>query len=218
MGLTSAVYQETPEGHLMLYELATLDVHNSVAKEVAGGAAAWAAAADTGTLLGLFAADVGELNQVYVLRGFDDATALARERQRALMSTSPYNAGTHLNGLSMETYAPFPYLPPIKPGSYGGVYEFRAYTLKTGGTAGIVDLWQPWIANRVAVSPLLMAMYALDGVPRFVHIWPYADAAVRAKTRADCMAKGIWPPKGSPAFLGNMRSTITVPLPGSPLT
>lgn len=201
----------------MLYELTTLDAHSSHAKDIAAGVAAWQAEAKTGTLLGIFLADVGALNQVYVLRGFADASAVMTERQRALFSSSPFNAGTHLTGMAMETYAPFPYLPPIKPGAYGGVYEFRAYTLKTGGVPGIVNLWESWIATRVAVTPLTMAMYALDGAPRYVHIWPYADAAVRAKTRADCVAKGIWPPKGTATHLQTMRSTITVPLPGSPL-
>jgi hypothetical protein len=201
----------------MLYELTTIDAHASVSKDVAAGVTAWAGEAKTGKLLGIFNADVGALNQVYVLRAFDNANDAMAERNRALMSASPFNAGNHMTGLSMETYAPFPYLPPIKPGAFGGVYEFRAYTLKAGGVPAIVDLWQPWIAPRVAVSPLLTAMYALDGVPRYVHIWPYADAAVRANTRADCVAKGIWPPKGSAPWIQTMRSTITVPLPGSPL-
>jgi NIPSNAP len=201
----------------MLYELAHLDVHSSVAADVAKGVAEWSTAAGKGHLLGMFQADIGQLNQMYVLRSFETAADLATERQRALMSASPFNAGTHLTGLSMETYAPFPYLPPVKAGAMGGVYEFRAYTLKTGGVPGIVNLWESWIPARVAVSPLLIAMYALDGAPRFVHVWPYADSAVRGKTRADCVAKGIWPPKGTAPMLQSMTSTMTVPLPGSPL-
>jgi hypothetical protein len=201
----------------MLYELSLLDVHSAVAHEVAKGVGEWAKAAPKGQLLGMFQADIGQLNQMYVLRSFDTAVDLAAERQRALMSASPFNAGTHLSGLSMETYAPFPYLPPVKPGAFGGVYEFRAYTLKAGGVKGIVDLWESWMPARVAVSPLIVAMYALDGTPRFVHVWPYADAAVRGKTRAECVAKGIWPPKGTAPWLQTMCSTITVPLPGSPL-
>jgi NIPSNAP len=206
-----------PEDLLMLYDLTLLDVHGTVAAEVAKGVSAWTKDAPKGQLLGMFQSDVGQLNQMYVLRGFETAEDVAAERQRALMSASPFNAGTHLNGLSMETYAPFPYLPPIKPGAFGGVYEFRAYALKPGGVAGIVTLWESWIAPRVAVSPLLVAMYALDGAPRYVHVWPYADAAVRAKTRAECMSKGVWPPKGSAPWIQSMRSTLTVPLPGSPL-
>jgi NIPSNAP len=201
----------------MLYELALLDVHASVAPEVAKGVAAWAAEDPKGQLLGMFQADIGQLNQMYVLRGFQNANDLSAERQRALLSAAPFNAGSHLTGLTMETYAPFPYLPPIKPGAFGGVYEFRAYTLKPGGVPGVVNLWESWMPARVAVSPLVVAMYALDGTPRFVHVWPYADTAVRGKTRAECVSKGIWPPKGTAPWLQSMRSTITVPLPGSPL-
>ncbi len=201
----------------MLYELSLLDVHASVAADVAKGVAAWASAAESGRLLGMFQSDVGQLNQMYLLRSLETPAALTLERQRARMSPSPFNAGSHLTGLSMETYAPFPYLQPISPGAFGGIYEFRAYTLKSGGVAAIVDLWESWIPARVAVSPLLVAMYALDGTPRYLHVWPYADAAVRAETRASCVKKGIWPPKGSATWLQSMRTTLTVPLPGSPL-
>ena len=35
--------------------------------------------------------------------------------------------------LKLETYAPFPDLPPVEPGAFGPVYEIRSYVLKTGG-------------------------------------------------------------------------------------
>ncbi len=201
----------------MLYELSTLDVHASVAADVAKGVSEWAKADAKGELLGMFQSDIGQLNQMYVLRGFATAADLTAERQRALMSASPFNAGTHLAGLSMETYAPFPYLPPVKAGAFGGVYEFRSYTLKPGGVAGVVSLWESWIAARVALSPLVIAMYAIDGAPRFTHVWPYLDASVRGKTRAEAVGKGIWPPKGTAPWLQTMRTTLALPLPGSPL-
>lgn len=201
----------------MLYELATLDIAIGAAPEVAKGVLAWTAEDPKGKLLGMFAADVGALNQVYVLRSYETAADVATERHRVHFSASPFNAGASLLGLSTETYAPFPFVQPAQPGAYGGTYEFRAYTTKTGGIPETLALWEKWLPNRLKLSPLVIAMYALDGAPRFVHVWPYADAGVRSKTRADAVAKGIWPPAGGPKWLATMRSTLTAPLPGSPL-
>jgi len=61
-------------------------------------------------------------------------------------------------------------------------------------------------------------MYALEGAPRFTHIWPFASLDARAKARADSVAAGAWPPKNGPAWLtGDMRSTVALPAPFSPL-
>lgn len=202
----------------MLYEVATLDIKIGVAAEVAKGVLTWISeAGGKGRLLGTFATDIGPLNQVIVLRAFETAADVGVERQRALHSASPFNAGSALAGLSIETFAPFPFLPPIKTGAYGGVYEFRTYAFKTGGLPPMMQTWEAALPARIAVTPLLVAMYALDGTPRFTHIWPYADAGARAKTRADVVARGIWPPKGGPDWLATMRSTLATPLPGSPL-
>ena len=61
-------------------------------------------------------------------------------------------------------------------------------------------------------------MYALDGtVPRFLNIWPYKSVDERSRIRAEAVKDGIWPPKGGPAHLTTMESTIYVPAPFSPL-
>ena len=68
------------------------------------------------------------------------------------------------------------------------------------------------IPARVKLSPLVIAMYALDGPPRFTHIWPFVSLDARAAIRADSVKQGIWPPKGGPAWLtGEMQSTIALP-------
>jgi hypothetical protein len=62
----------------------------------------------------------------FILRGFADAAGLAAERKRALFSANPFGAAEVLNGLEMDSYAPFPYLPPVKPGKFGNVYDVRS--------------------------------------------------------------------------------------------
>jgi hypothetical protein len=153
-----------------------------------------------------------------VLRGFDDHALLLGERERILRTTDPFGAGDTIASLNFDSYAPFPFLPPVKPGKYGAVYEIRTYKLKHGGVPHTIAAWEAAVPARCELSPLSIAMYALDGPPRFTHIWPFASLDARAAVRADSVAKGIWPPKGGPDWLtGEMRSIIGLPTAISPL-
>ena len=68
------------------YEIATLKTVIFGAGKAAAGLEAWLGAG-TGTLLGAFATDIGPLNEVFVLRGFDTLEAMMAERRRALRET-----------------------------------------------------------------------------------------------------------------------------------
>ena len=69
--------------------------------------------------------------------------------------------------MDFDSYAPFPFLPSVKPGKYGAVYEIRTYKLKHGGVPNTIAAWRPPSPERIKLSPLVIAMYALDGPPRF---------------------------------------------------
>ena len=109
-------------------------------------------------------------------------------------------------------------LPPIEPAVHGGIYEMRVYGTKLGSLQHTIDVWEQAVPARTRRSPLVGAMYALDGdTPRFLNIWPYASVDERSRIRAEAVKDGIWPPKGGPAHLTTMESTICVPAPFSPL-
>jgi hypothetical protein len=203
----------------MIYEIATLTIKLGTApKAIAGIGDYVKAPAAKGTLLGCWATEIGDLNQLMVLRGFADSAELLKERERILQTTEPFGAGDAIAAMDFDSYAPFPFLPPVQPGKYGAVYEIRTYKLKHGGVPNTIAAWEAAITERIKLSPLVIAMYALDGPPRFTHIWPFVSLDARAAVRADSVAKGIWPPKGGPAWLtGEMRSTIALPTAISPL-
>jgi hypothetical protein len=202
----------------MLYEFATLSFHPLNTGKVTAGAEAYVTGAEArGQLLGCWTTDIGELGRMFVLRGFADAEELAAERQRALFSSNPFGAGDVLTGLEMDSYAPFPYLPPVKPGKFGKVYEFRTYHLKPGGLPPTMAAWETALPARTKLSPLLINMYTLDGAPRITHIWPYASLDARAAIRTEAVATGIWPPKNAPQHLSALTSTIGMPTAASPL-
>jgi len=171
-----------------------------------------------GKLLGAFAADIGELSQVLLLREFADANALAAARQQLLLSTDPLGCEGNITGIRSESYQLLPFLPAVPTGEFGKWYELRNYTYKQGMTAQTIAGWQEAVPARHAISPLIGAFTALDGVqPRVLNIWAYASLEARSKARADAVQQGIWPPKGGPASLAAMQSTACVPVPFSPL-
>jgi len=203
---------------MKFYELATLFLPMGTMPRAIESVPGFAAEG-AGELLGMFSTDIGDLNRLLVLRGFEDADALLAERKRTHESTSPFGCGDDLGDLSLESYEPFPFMKPIVPGAYGGVYEFRTYPFKiSGGYARTVQNWENALPERGKFSDCLIAMRALDGVPRFLNIWPYEDIAARSRIRADSVAAGVWPPKGGPDWLkSEMRSQIAIPVKGSPL-
>ena len=203
----------------MRYEIATLTIRFGTLGAVNAGVEAWTSdPASKGTLLGAWFTEIGELNQYIVLRSFADDAEMQAERYRALASTNPFNAGEAISALTFDSYAPFPWMGAVQPGAYGGVYEIRTYKLKHGGVPPTIEAWKSAMVERGKLSPLTVVMYALDGSPRFTHIWPFKDVNERTAIRAESVRLGIWPPKGGPEWLtGEMRSTIAVPTAISPL-
>lgn len=203
----------------MRYEIVTLTMRlGKAGSALARIEAALKADEAHGTLLGCWASEIGTLNQIILLRGFTDEAELRRERERMLASGNPFGCGEDILEVSFDSYAPFPFLPPVAPGRYGAVYEIRTYMLKQGGVPATIAAWQAAVPARIELSPLVIAMYALDGPPRFTHIWPFSGLDQRAAVRADSVARGIWPPEGGPEWLtGEMYSTIALPTAISPL-
>ena len=198
-----------------LYHLTTLTIGLGTAPEVLAGVERWCANAP-GTLLGCWTADVGDLNQVLVLQGFVDDAASDVERRRALEAEDPFNCARHVTALSVDRHAAFPGVAPVRPGRMGPVYEVRRYTLRVGGLPTLLARWAEMLPARNAHSPVLVAMHALDGQPRIVHIWPYADLAERDRKRGEAVAMGIWPPPTAPQ-IASMQSSVVFPAPFSPL-
>ncbi|MFT3691166.1 NIPSNAP family protein [Paenirhodobacter sp.] len=199
------------------YEIATLDTVFGGAAKAAPGIEAWVAAGK-GRLLGAWATDIGTLNRVFVLRGFDSHADLSAERERALLSDDPFGATEFTRKLSMESYRAFDFLPPVATGTFGPIYEFRTYKAKLNGIAQTQEKWRAAVPERSAYSPLTVAMYGLDGEPRITQIWPYPSLAARTEARNQSVADGKWPPKGGPDWLSpDMTSQIALPLPFSPL-
>ncbi|UJQ94106.1 NIPSNAP family protein [Mariluticola halotolerans] len=202
------------------YEIATLKTVIFGAGKAAAGLEKWLTGPEAqGTLLGAFGTDIGGLNEVYVLRSYAALDDLAADKTRALMSSDPFGCSEHLVDITTETYKPFNFLPEVATGKFGPIYEFRTYKAKLNGLNKLQEIWRDAIPPRLKYSPMVTAMYGLDGAPRLTQIWPYESLEARAKARSQSVADGNWPPKGGPDWLQpQMTSAIAMPLPFSPLS
>ena len=203
----------------MLYELATLTTVVGRTLSVVPAVEAWVSdGAAGGRLAGAWISEFGPQNRILVLREFDGLEDLTAERRRALASANPFGCGESLAGLSMESFAPFPDRPPVRTGAFGPVYEFRSYILKVGGLPETLAAWSEMVPLRTKLSPLVIAMYALDGAPRFTHIWVYPSWEERMAIRARALREHVWPPSSAPHTLTPvMSSEVYLPVGFSPL-
>jgi hypothetical protein len=195
------------------YELTTLAFPLLSASKVAKAARDWVSMPEAaGTLLGCWRTEIGPLGRMLVLRRFDDAGALQRERHRALLSANPFNAGGVITALEMDSYMPFPFLPPARAAAHDAVFEFRTYKLKPGGLPPTLAGWEAAIAPaRDYTAHLMINMSALDGPPRITHIWGFDSLAQRASLRSAAYSAGIWPPKNGPENILDAISVIALP-------
>jgi hypothetical protein len=173
-----------------------------------------------GVLMGCWASEIGQLNQIAVLRGFADEQARQAERERFLLDGSGFGANAFITDVRIENYSLFPFLEPLAAGAHGPLYELRVYDLISSGLQPTLDGWRKAIEARTAeqYSKVYAAFYATDGnLPRYLHIWPWQSLEQRYQVRSQAVADGVWPPENSGPQLRDMHSTICLPAKFSPL-
>jgi hypothetical protein len=170
------------------------------------------------TLLACWYSEIGALNRILIIRKSADAASVVENRFAALSARNPFGIGEFITDLSLDTYVPFDFMPPLQPGAYGPCYEVRSYVLKPDGLAPTLELWRKAVPGRAGVSPLLAAMVAATGTAiRFMHVWPYKSYDERARLREKAVADGVWPPPGGPGHLLSQQADIYLPAAFSPM-
>ena len=203
---------------MQYYELSTLSTVIFGAGAAAEGIENWINTGK-GKLFGAWFSDIGHLNEVYLLRGFDSAEDLLAERERLVRSDNPFGCIEQLVNYKTEGYRPLDFMGSIETGSFGPVYELRTYRMKLNGLMPTMEKWQAALPKRDEYSRCSIAMYGIEGSPRLTQIWPYGSHDERSKARGQSVADGNWPPKGGPDWLDpDMVSTIAMPMAFSPLS
>ena len=171
-----------------------------------------------GEFIGCLASEIGDLNKIMLLHHYESEADLAADRDSVARDENPFGCLELMTGRSTDTFVMFPFMPAIKPGQHGPIFEVRTYVLKPNGLRPTIAAWEKQAPARQKLSPILAAMYSVSGeVTRFLHIWPYPSLEVRAQTRKTAIETGVWPPPGGPDWLLTMRTDIFLPASFSPI-
>jgi len=207
------------EGSLMQYDLARITVRPAAAATALPLLGAWLEKTPSkGRLLACWTSEIGALNDILLLRGYDDADTLAAERDAVLRGGDLYGLGDLVVAVEADTWVPFPFTAPVAPGEVGPIFEVRTYLLRPGGLPATIEGWEKALPARLALSPLVTAMYSVSGaMPRFCHVWPYRSLEERQRIRARAVETGVWPPPGGAGRLLAQKTEIFLPARFSPL-
>jgi len=149
---------------MKLYQLINITIKMGTTATVAAGIQSfYQAETAKGKLLGVFFSDIGELNQVVVLRSYASQQELDDENARLAAQENLFGASENIIRYSVENFAGFDFLPEVEVGEFGPVYEIRTYELKHGGVPHVLEAWKNAVPTRTQYSKLTIAMYALDG-------------------------------------------------------
>jgi hypothetical protein len=203
----------------MPYDVTVITVKPNTHMKALPGVEQWLKANPRkGEFLGCLASEIGDLNKIMLLHHYASEADLAADRASVAQDANPFGCLDLMTGRATDTFIQFPFLPPIKPGQYGPIFEVRTYLLKPSGLPPTIAAWEKQAPARQKLSPILAAMYSVSGeVTRFLHIWPYPSLEVRAQTRKTAIETGVWPPPGGPDHLLTMRTDIFLPATFSPI-
>jgi hypothetical protein len=163
--------------------------------------------------------EIGPLNEIVHIWGYQDLADRARVRAESAKDTNwPPKIQEFIREMRSEIIVPFPFIPAVRPGKVGPVFELRYYTLKPGTLPDTAKGWEAKLPERTKFSPIVLAGGVEFGKANgFVHIWAYSSLDQRAKIRADAVAAGAWPPPGGGGRLLSQDNKILLPAAFSPL-
>jgi len=151
-------------------------------------------------LAAFFYSEIGPLNEVMHIWPYADLGEREAARAESVASgVWPPDIADTIHSMNVEIFRPFPFMTEFLSGEHGPLFEFRYYSVHHGTMPGIIKGWEDAIDARQELSPCAMAMHTDVGtIDKYVHIWPYKSFEHRQQVRDDGVAKGVWPPKGSP--------------------
>jgi hypothetical protein len=168
------------------------------------------------SLLACWYSELGPVGRILLLRVQADAAALHALREATVADPDPFGLGDHLAGFSSDAFLRRPGVPEMTAGARGPWFEVRDYDLAPGGLLPLLDLWRPALPARLAIAPMLTALYAVSGrMPRFLHLYPWPSLEERARVRHAARAVG-WPPAGAHRHIVAQETTIYQAAPFSP--
>ena len=160
------------------------------------------------TLYACWYSELGPVNRILLLRGFADVPALQEHREAVLAQSDPFGVREHLVDFASDAFRHCPGVPELTTDAHGPWFEVRDYDLVPGGLAPLLDLWRPALPARLALAPMLTALYAVSGrMPRFLPLYPWRSHEERLDVRIAARGAG-WPPAGAHRHVAAQETTI----------
>jgi hypothetical protein len=163
--------------------------------------------------------EIGPLNEIVHVWGYRDLAERERIRGEAAKEANwPPKIGEFIREMRSETVTPFSFVPEVRPGKVGPIFELRYYTLKPGTLPDLAKGWEAKVPERMKLSPIVLAGGVDFGKANgFVHVWAYSSLDQRAEVREEARKTGVWPPAGSADRLLTQENKIVLPSAFSPL-
>lgn len=202
---------------MQVYEIATLTTAPGKSGAIAAALGSHFAENKHGELVGCWTAESGLLNRVCLMTAHASQDDMIARRSEVMQAAAPFGCADGLVSIDFSSWRAMPGLPPMGPGALGNIYEFRTYFLKPGGLEPTLAGWEADAPVRREISPLAIALYAIEGAPRIIHLWPYRDYTERLALRREAIDRKVWPARGTPPWLTSLQvSEIFLPASFSP--
>src|SRR5437867_6715 len=102
--------------------------------------------------------EIGPLNEIVHIWPYRDLAERARIRGEASKDPNwPPKISEFVRAMKSEILVPFSFLPDVRPGKVGPVFELRYYTLKPGTLPDTAKGWEAKVPERTKLSPLVLA-------------------------------------------------------------
>lgn len=163
--------------------------------------------------------EIGPLNEIIHVWPYRDLAERVQIRAEAAKDPNwPPKIAEFIRTMRSEIVVPFSFVPDVRPGKVGPIFEVRYYTLKPGMLPAVRDGWEAKLPARMAMSPVVLAGGVEFGHANgFVHVWAYSSLEQRARVRAEAIASGVWPPPGGRDRLLTQENKIVLAATFSPV-
>src|SRR5438105_7272515 len=155
--------------------------------------------------------EIGPLNEIVHVWGYKDLAERARLRGEAAKDPNwPPKIREFVQAMRSEIIVPFAFVPEVRPGKLGPIFELRYYTLKPGTLPDTAKGWESKIGERATLSPIVFAGGVEFGRANgFVPIWAYSSMDNRVQVRDGARTTGVWtPPGGADRLLTQGNKTL----------
>jgi NIPSNAP protein len=170
-------------------------------------------------MYGMWHTEIGPLNQIVHIWGYESLQARFDARSAATRDTSgnwPPKTNDLVVSQESDILVPIAGMQP-QSGELGGVYELRMYTYPAGAITEVGKSFAAAYSGRHSEYPVAGIWTSdLGNLNRLYQLFPYKDWDHREQVRGALRQKGIWPPHTEARPVTQLVRHM-IPAPFSPL-